>query len=432
MFKKVMIAIGAFALTIVSVPLFAAFEAHVINVTATIENALKVNTNSIDFGTVFPQEKLDKDFTVSLSDSFVSSQGGGGNLVLNFGFETPEVTDPAKWQIFPDGTSGLGWTVEWETGVNTFNSVSRPNPALQELHENVLGPAAEGDQYTELDSDWDGPSGSLNGEPALVKIYQNIATDIGTKYELRYAYSPRPNTAFGDNLLRVRINGVEVQTQQLAGGGAIAWQYYTYVFTATTATTKIEFAGGGTNNSLGVFLDDVSLRSIGKDVSYVIRQKPKCVDETGAHPQVTEDANGVFHCPDGSTMMPLLCPYLSKHEITADGTVANNDGPGITAFHGLPGPWTLATTLLTQVGGGLSITEQDVSDTWNIDLKVPCFKGACAQDWATFVKTESGNANIDPADYMADPLLEHAIYGCDLWLEVVGIGGVTPSPELIP
>ena len=173
MFKKVMIAIGAFALTIVSVPLFAAFEAHVINVTATIENALKVNTNSIDFGTVFPQEKLDKDFTVSLSDSFVSSQGGGGNLVLNFGFETPEVTDPAKWQIFPDGTSGLGWTVEWETGVNTFNSVSRPNPALQELHENVLGPAAEGDQYTELDSDWDGPSGSLNGEPALVKIYQN-------------------------------------------------------------------------------------------------------------------------------------------------------------------------------------------------------------------------------------------------------------------
>lgn len=414
-------------MAVATVPMFAAFEAHVINVTATIENALKVNTSAIDFGTVFPQEKLDKDFTVSLSDSFVSSQGGGGNLVLNFGFETPEVNDPAKWQIFPDGTSGLGWTVEWETGVNTFNGNPRPNPALQELHENVLGPAAEGDQYTELDSDWDGPSGSLNGEPALVKIYQNIATDIGTTYELRYAYSPRPNTAIGDNLLRVRINGSEVQTQQLAGAGAIVWQYYTHVFTATTATTKIEFAGGGTNNSLGVFLDDVSLRSIGKDVSYVIRQKPKCLAEDGSHPQVTENSDGVFVCPQGSVMMPLLCPYLSKHETTADGVVANNDSTGINAFHGLPGPWTLATTLSTQVGGALSITGQDISDTWNIDLKVPCFAGACAQDWASFVHEQSPDA--DPNAYMADPLLEHEVYGCDLWLEVNAIGTQLP-PEL--
>ena len=431
MLKKITLAIGGIALIVASVPMFAAFEAHVINVTAKIENALKVSTAEINYGTVFPQEKLDKLFDVSLSDSFVDSQGTGPNQILNFGFETPEVTDPAKWQIFADGTSGLGWTVEWETGVNTFNSVSRPNPALQELHENVLGPAAEGDQYTELDSDWDGPSGSLNGEPALVKIYQNIATNPGTMYQLRYAYSPRPNTAFGDNLLKVRINGTQVQTQQLAGSGAIAWQYYTYVFTATTATTKVEFAGGGTNNSLGVFLDDVTLRSIGKDVFYVIRQKPKCLAEDGTHPQVTEDAQGVFHCPDGSVMMPLLCPYLSKHETTADGDVANNDGPGITAFHGLPAPWTLATTLATQVGGQLSITGQDVSDTWDIDLKVPCFKGACAQDWDDFVKTESGNPNIIPADYMADPLLEHEIYGCDLWLEVIGIGGIPELPPIL-
>ena len=52
---------------------FSAFEAHVINVTAHIENALYVHDDEISFGTVFPQEYLTRDFTVGLSGSFVSS-----------------------------------------------------------------------------------------------------------------------------------------------------------------------------------------------------------------------------------------------------------------------------------------------------------------------------------------------------------------------
>jgi len=48
-----------------------AFEAHVINVTAHIENALGVSTNALDFGTVFPQEYFaNQNFTINLSDSF--------------------------------------------------------------------------------------------------------------------------------------------------------------------------------------------------------------------------------------------------------------------------------------------------------------------------------------------------------------------------
>ena len=424
--KKVLIGLGAVAVIVASVPMFAAYEAHVINVTAHIENALKVDTKAIEFGTVFPEEKLESQFTVLLSDSFVSSQGCG-NLISNGSFENPEVTDPAMWQIFPDGTAGLGWNVEWETGVNTYNSATRPNPALQELHEGVLGPAAQGDQYAELDTDWDGPSGALNGEPALVKIHQNISTVPGGKYELRYAYSPRPSTPIGDNLLLVRIDNAQVQSQQLAGGGSIVWNYYTYQFIATSATTKIEFAGGGANNSLGVFLDDVSVTCIGKEVTYVLRQKPKCVDNQDAtkHPLVTEDANGNFICPEGSTMMPFLCPYLSKHEITTDGALNENDGPGITAFHGLPLPWTMQTTLDTQREGRLSITNQDSLDTWVIDLKVPCFKGSCAQDWPEFVRTESGDPSIDPLLYEANPLDESKTWGCDLWVEVTGISVLT-------
>ncbi|HDZ54689.1 MAG TPA: hypothetical protein ENI19_02655 [Candidatus Nealsonbacteria bacterium] len=49
-----------------------AYEAHIINVTAKIENALYVDTTPIDFGTVFPQEYLEKEILISLSDSFLA------------------------------------------------------------------------------------------------------------------------------------------------------------------------------------------------------------------------------------------------------------------------------------------------------------------------------------------------------------------------
>ncbi len=51
-------------------PMFAAFEAHVINVTATIENALYVHPESRKFGTMFPQEYKEMGITVMFSESF--------------------------------------------------------------------------------------------------------------------------------------------------------------------------------------------------------------------------------------------------------------------------------------------------------------------------------------------------------------------------
>ena len=69
--KKILIGLGATATAIAMVPLFAAFEAHVINVTARIENALEVPVKFLEYGTVFPQEYLLKDVPVQLSRSFL-------------------------------------------------------------------------------------------------------------------------------------------------------------------------------------------------------------------------------------------------------------------------------------------------------------------------------------------------------------------------
>ena len=69
--RKIFVGITATGTAIALLPLFAAFEAHVINVTAQIENALAVSADTIDFGTVFPQEHLERPLNVRLSQSFL-------------------------------------------------------------------------------------------------------------------------------------------------------------------------------------------------------------------------------------------------------------------------------------------------------------------------------------------------------------------------
>lgn len=170
------------------------------------------------------------------------------------------------------------------------------------------------------------------------------------------------------------------------------------------------------------------------DVTYIIRQKPKCqlaVTNGTDLPQfgvVTENSDGIFSCVDDEhyDILPLLCPYLSKHEVTADGqgptgAPLENDSAGIAAFHGMPLPWTLQTTLTTQVAGKLIKSAGDILDTWNIDLKVPCFGNHCAQDWADFVAANDGDNSADPVAYIQPIENESRLFGCDLWLEVTGI-----------
>lgn len=223
--KKILLGLSALAITVMVLPMFAAFEAHVVNVTATIENALAVSPSELNFGTVFPEEVLHKDVNVAFSGSFTEQTGAD-------------------------------------------------------------------------------------------------------------------------------------------------------------------------------------------DVNYVIKQKPKCVDNhnPSVHPQVRHDGN-TFFCPEGSTMMPLLCPFLSKHEMTTDGTAQENDGTGIAAFHGPLSNWTVtdSNAAATNTTGRLAKSSQDVTDRWDINLDVPCFSGSCAQD------------NHVPVAYQLDPRSEHALFGCDLWLEVTGV-----------
>lgn len=193
------------------------------------------------------------------------------------------------------------------------------------------------------------------------------------------------------------------------------------------------------------------------DVEYIIRQKPKCaitwlgpsgweydntVGPDGTHiytatGHVTLDPVDVPYVDCGPAPrqldaskgeiwgpLPLLCPYLSKHEDTDDGSETNNDG-SMPAFHE---PYTFVghQVVWNDVKGRLSKLAQDIADNWVIDLAVPCFGGYCAQDWAEFVHDKNPYAG-DPAQWVQPIENEHKVFGCDIWIEV---GGISLPPGL--
>lgn len=98
--KKILLGLAAVVVVVGGVAALSAFEAHIINVTAHIENALSVSTKHIGFGTVFPQEMVEEDFTVRLSSSFLEA-----DRVDDVEYDIvqkPKPRDPADWQYCLD------------------------------------------------------------------------------------------------------------------------------------------------------------------------------------------------------------------------------------------------------------------------------------------------------------------------------------------
>jgi hypothetical protein len=215
----------------------------------------------------------------------ISASATDGNLVDNGDFETPTVTSSYKWDIFDSGTSGLGWTVEW---AGTYSGA--PYPAHLELHRGVNGWLSYSGSYqhAELDTDWGGPGHSQSGEPASVKIYQDLPTCPGGTYELKYAWSPRPGHA--DNGLEVWWDGVQIATHSGSGGSNTNWALETHSdLDASSDTTTLAFVEVGTADSLGMFLDAVSVVELSCELEVDIDIKP------GSYPNCFNmNGNGVI------------------------------------------------------------------------------------------------------------------------------------------
>jgi hypothetical protein len=196
----------------------------------------------------------------------------GPNLVENGDFSSPDIPS-GEWDIVASDDVP-GWTVEWESTEDSFGGEDRPEPALAEYQDGVNGWNAYDGQWVELDSDWDGPSGSLSGEPASTRILQDIDTTPGTKYRIEFAFSPRPGSNNTQNQLEVVWNGVVVDTLSESGGGNTNWQEYSYDVMASGEDTTLEFADVGIPDSEGTFIDAIAVYEL--DCDYTLPGATQC------------------------------------------------------------------------------------------------------------------------------------------------------------
>lgn len=185
------------------------------------------------------------------------AQGRGENLLANGSFETPVlVSESDGWDIFDSVINGLVWSVSW---VNPTEGA--PSVAKLELQDGLYT-ASAGAQYAELDSNWtNAPGAVFNGEDARVKIEQTIPTVVGSTYTLKYDFSPLPHTNAANNLLKVYVNGDEVNSLTADGSAAssTSWSTHNLTFIASTTETTIAFADNGVADTFGTLLDNVSL-----------------------------------------------------------------------------------------------------------------------------------------------------------------------------
>ncbi len=157
--------------------------------------------------------------------------GYDGNLLVNGGFEQHALAQ-GSWQMLPQIP---GWFVTSGQGF--------------EVQAGAAGTPFEGRQLLELDGN------------APTSIAQDVNVQPGVTYELRIAFSARPNTAPEDNRILVLFDGRPVGRLQADGRGNpdTRWTVYSAWVTANGPRARLEIRDEGTPNSTGSYVDDVRL-----------------------------------------------------------------------------------------------------------------------------------------------------------------------------
>lgn len=170
--------------------------------------------------------------------------------VFSDDFESP--VNSQSWQVYQNFDS---WATTSGTGI--------------EIQANSAGviKANSGTQYVELDSD--SSRGGASGKPTNSSMTTKLDLDAGS-YRVDWYYQPRTDDA-NDNTISVYLAGVgEDLFSTLLGTinkttlTSTGWKMVSYFFTVDGMKNQyaLTFRAEGTSNSLGGFIDDVSVAAV--------------------------------------------------------------------------------------------------------------------------------------------------------------------------
>jgi hypothetical protein len=165
--------------------------------------------------------------------------------IVNGGFEAPDV---ATFLALPAGDNTLAPWVIGDVGID-----------LADVNNGfVVGPAAEGTQYIDLD-----------GTPGPGILSQSFPTIVGSAYEVMFAYANNyVNTGNAQANVRVFANsgnllGPTLVSHSTSVSGNLDWTYFSSSFVASDTSATLEFDSLGSPGSQGgILLDAVQVRLV--------------------------------------------------------------------------------------------------------------------------------------------------------------------------
>lgn len=149
------------------------------------------------------------------------------------------------------GLSGTSWGVY--QSIDGWNKFDGPGIEIQ---RNTVVAAQSGNQYVELDSHYNS------------SMYQIVSgLNVGGAYELNFWYHARTNNGYNDNGIAVYWGeylpgDVALSIDHLKQVNTPGWIEQTVKLIASAETMYLMFAATGYSNSLGGFVDNVSLTAV--------------------------------------------------------------------------------------------------------------------------------------------------------------------------
>ena len=153
-------------------------------------------------------------------------------------WESTDFGDGAGFVILPDYE---GWEAVAGDGIEV-------------PYNNVAGTPFSGENFVELDS---------NNNSTMERLI-----DAGV-YRLTFYYSARPGVNIASNGIDVLVNGLSVYNVSGNGGGDTTWVKQTVNFTLA-APGSLRFAATGASDSLGGYIEDVSLGAVPEPATWAM------------------------------------------------------------------------------------------------------------------------------------------------------------------
>lgn len=125
---------------------------------------------------------------------------------------------------------------------------------IEVQYNNVAGAPLSGENLVELDANFNSTMERL--------------IDAGD-YNLSFYYSARPGIPSSSNGIDVLVNGLSIYNVTGAGTGSTNWMLNTVSF-SLSAPGSLRFAAIGTSDSLGGYIEDVSLAAVPEPATWAM------------------------------------------------------------------------------------------------------------------------------------------------------------------